>query len=32
MLLYCALSFAAGIAATFLGFLGLAVVVGDIDE
>jgi predicted exporter len=32
LLIYCAVSFAAGVAATFLGLLGLVLVVGDIDE
>jgi hypothetical protein len=31
-MLYCALSFAAGVAATFVAFFGVAMVVGDIDE
>jgi hypothetical protein len=31
-MLYCAISFAAGVAATFLGLLGLVVIVGNIDE
>jgi hypothetical protein len=31
-MLYCAISFAAGVAATFLGLLGVVVIVGNIDE
>jgi hypothetical protein len=31
-MLYCAISFAAGVVATFMGLLGLVVIVGEIDE